>query len=147
MWNGPSTSAGTKQRLIRTLIEKVSIDQDDEPSEAILKIHWVGDHHSETRAPRRSTDHYSPDRKADPVRDMHKLGGCLPHTRTLQSRNRPRRRSDERDITNHLTPQCLFSRLAPLPTATYRGPLIKADRSLPWRSQFSNNFEFRALER
>ena len=51
VWNAPTTGAGTKQRLIRTLIEEVLIDLDEEANEAILTIHWVGGRHSETRVP------------------------------------------------------------------------------------------------
>ena len=49
VWNAPTTSTGTKQRLIRTLIEEVIIDLDDEANEAVVTIHWVGGRHSETR--------------------------------------------------------------------------------------------------
>ena len=51
VWNAPTTSAATKQRLIRTLIEEVVIDLDDEAHEAVLTIHWLGGRHTETRVP------------------------------------------------------------------------------------------------
>ena len=94
VWNAPSTSAGTKQRLIRTLIEEVVIDLDDAANEAILTIHWVGGRHSETRVPRRRAARYSPDCKPDPVEVMRKLGGRLPDRELAVTMNRMRCRSE-----------------------------------------------------
>ena len=95
VWNAPSTSAGTKQRLIRTLIEEVVIDLDDEANDAILTIHWAGGRHSETRIPRRRAARYSPDRKPDPVEVMRKLGGRLPDREIAVTMNRMRCRSED----------------------------------------------------
>ena len=55
VWNAPTTSAGTKQLLIRTLIEEVVIDLDDKANEAVLTVHWAGGRHSGTRVPQRKT--------------------------------------------------------------------------------------------
>ena len=63
VWNAPTTSTGTKQRLIRTLIEEVIIDLDDEANEAVVTIHWVGGRHSETRVPRARIGRYPADRR------------------------------------------------------------------------------------
>ena len=95
VWNAPTTSAGTKQRLTRTLVEEVVIDLDEEANEAILTIHWVGGRHSETRVPRRKAARYSPDRKPDPVEVMRKLGGRLPDRELAVTMNRMRCRSED----------------------------------------------------
>ena len=95
VWNAPTTSAGTKQRLVRTLIEEVVIDLDDEANEAVLTIHWVGGRHSETRVPRRKTGRYPSDRKPDPVEVMRKLGGRLPDRELAVAMNRMRCRSED----------------------------------------------------
>ena len=95
VWNAPTTGAGAKQRLIRTQIEEVVIDLDDEANEAILTIHWVGGRHSETRVPRRRAARYSPDRKPDPVEVMRKLGGRLPDRELAVTMNRMRCRSED----------------------------------------------------
>ena len=96
VWNAPTTSAGTKQRLIRTLIEEVVIGLDDEANEAVLTIHWVGGRHSETRVPRRRIGGYPSDRKPDPVEVMRKLGGHFPDRDLAVTMNRMRCRTEDR---------------------------------------------------
>lgn len=49
VWNAANTSARTKQRLLRALIEEIVVDVDDETREVILVIHWKGGQHSEVR--------------------------------------------------------------------------------------------------
>ena len=95
VWNAPTTSAGTKQRLIRTLIEEVVIGLDDEANEAVLTIHWVGGRHSETRVPRRRTGGYSSERKPAPGEVMRKLGGRFPDRELAVTMNRMRCRSED----------------------------------------------------
>ena len=95
VWNAPTTRAGTKQRLIRTLIEEVVIGLDDEANEAVLTIHWVGGRHSETRVPRRRNGGYPSDRKPDPVEVMRKLGGRFADRELAVTMNRMRCRSED----------------------------------------------------
>lgn len=49
VWKSPSADMRTKQRLVRTLIEEIIVDVDDEKREIILVIHWRGGQHSELR--------------------------------------------------------------------------------------------------
>lgn len=49
IWKLASTDMRTKQRLIRTLIEEIVVDVDDDKREVILVIHWRGGQHSEVR--------------------------------------------------------------------------------------------------
>ena len=58
MWNAPSVTMASKQRLTRVLIEEVVIDLDHEGDEVVVTIHWVGGRHSETRVPRVRTGRY-----------------------------------------------------------------------------------------
>ena len=95
VWNAPTTSAGTKQRLIRTLIEEVVIGLDDEANEAVLTIHWVGGRHSETRVPRRRTGGYPSDRKPGSLEVMRKLGGRFPDRDLAVTMNRMRCRTED----------------------------------------------------
>lgn len=48
-WNSASTAMSAKQRLVRTLIQEVVVDVDDETREIILVLHWRGGQHSELR--------------------------------------------------------------------------------------------------
>ncbi len=94
-WNAPTTSTGTKQRLIRTLIEEVIIDLDDEANEAVVTIHWVGGRHSETRVPRVRIRRYPADPRPAAADVMRKLGGQWPDRELAVTMNRMRCRSED----------------------------------------------------
>ncbi|MES0039811.1 recombinase [Mesorhizobium sp. M0046] len=53
MWAAPTTDARLKKRIVRTVIREVVADIDDEASEIVLLIHWVGGVHTELRLPKR----------------------------------------------------------------------------------------------
>ena len=42
VWNDAGTSAQSKQRLVRVLIEEVVVDLDDASHEVVLAVHWKG---------------------------------------------------------------------------------------------------------
>jgi hypothetical protein len=49
-WNAPTADTRVKQQLVRTLVEEILVDVDDQSREIILVIHWRGGQHSEVRA-------------------------------------------------------------------------------------------------
>jgi hypothetical protein len=53
VWSAPTTDARLKKRIVRTLIHEVIADIDDEASEIVIVVHWVGGAHSEMRLPKR----------------------------------------------------------------------------------------------
>ncbi|MER9664078.1 recombinase family protein [Mesorhizobium sp. M0159] len=53
VWAAPTTDARLKKRIVRTVIREVVADIDDEASEIVLLIHWVGGVHTELRLPKR----------------------------------------------------------------------------------------------
>ena len=53
VWSASTTDARLKKRIVRTLIQEVIADIDDESSEIVLVIHWVGGVHTELRLPKR----------------------------------------------------------------------------------------------
>jgi DNA invertase Pin-like site-specific DNA recombinase len=53
VWSAPTTDARLKKRIVRTLIHEVVADIDDEASEIVIVVHWVGGAHSEMRLPKR----------------------------------------------------------------------------------------------
>jgi DNA invertase Pin-like site-specific DNA recombinase len=53
VWSAPTTDARLKKRIVRTLIHEVVADIDDEASEIVIVVHWVGGAHSELRLPKR----------------------------------------------------------------------------------------------
>lgn len=48
-WNAASTAMTAKQRLVRTLIQEIVVDVDDDTREIILVLHWRGGQHSQLR--------------------------------------------------------------------------------------------------
>lgn len=53
VWSAPTTDARLKKRIVRTVIQEVLADIDDEESEIVLLIHWIGSAHTELRLPKR----------------------------------------------------------------------------------------------
>jgi hypothetical protein len=53
VWSAPPTDARLKKRIVRTVIHEVVADIDDEASEIVLLIHWMGGVHTELRLQRR----------------------------------------------------------------------------------------------
>jgi DNA invertase Pin-like site-specific DNA recombinase len=52
-WSAPTTDARLKKRILRTVIQEVIADIDEEASEVVLLIHWMGGVHTELRVKRR----------------------------------------------------------------------------------------------
>jgi len=53
VWTDPETDARLKKRIVRTVIQEVLADVDQEAAEIVLIVHWMGGVHSEIRLPRR----------------------------------------------------------------------------------------------
>jgi hypothetical protein len=52
IWFHPEVSMVLKKQIVRTLIEEIVVDLDEERDELQLRIHWAGGHHTELREPR-----------------------------------------------------------------------------------------------
>jgi DNA invertase Pin-like site-specific DNA recombinase len=52
-WFHPKANPSLKKQIVRTLIEEIAADIDEESDEIVLLIHWAGGHHTELREPRR----------------------------------------------------------------------------------------------
>jgi hypothetical protein len=53
VWTDPETDARLKKRIVRTVVQEVIADIDQEAAEIVLIVHWMGGIHSEIRLPRR----------------------------------------------------------------------------------------------
>jgi DNA-binding Lrp family transcriptional regulator len=53
VWSAPTTEARLKKRIVRTVIQEVVADLDEQTSEIVMLIHWAGGAHTEHRLPRR----------------------------------------------------------------------------------------------
>ena len=52
VWFHPQVSMVLKKQVVRTLIEEIVVDLDEERDELTLWIHWAGGHHTELHEPR-----------------------------------------------------------------------------------------------
>jgi len=52
-WEHPKADPKLKKQIVRTLIEHVTADVDDQAQEIVLWVQWAGGHHTEIREPRR----------------------------------------------------------------------------------------------
>jgi hypothetical protein len=53
VWHAPTTDVRLKKRIVRSVIEEVVADIDNEAGEISLLVHWVGGVHTVLRLPRR----------------------------------------------------------------------------------------------
>jgi hypothetical protein len=53
IWSAPTADARLKKRIVRTVIQEVVADIDDNAAEVILVVHWMGGIHTEIRVTRR----------------------------------------------------------------------------------------------
>lgn len=53
VWSAPSTDSRLKKRIVRTVVKEVVADIDDDASQIVLMIHWMGGVHTELRLPKR----------------------------------------------------------------------------------------------
>lgn len=72
-WNSPDADARLKKRILRTLIEEIVVEIDEERSEVSLVIHWKGGQHSARRIPRRRRGQGGPRTSADVVEAVRQL--------------------------------------------------------------------------
>jgi DNA invertase Pin-like site-specific DNA recombinase len=53
VWSAPTADARLKKRIVRTVIQEVVADIDDDAAEIVMVVHWMGGIHTEIRLPRR----------------------------------------------------------------------------------------------
>lgn len=58
-WTAPATSMRDKQRLLRTMIEDIVADIDDDTGEIVLVVHWKGGRHTELRVKKPKTGEHN----------------------------------------------------------------------------------------
>ena len=53
VWAAPTTDARLKKRIVRTVIQEIVADIDQDAAEIVLVVHWIGGAHTELRLPKR----------------------------------------------------------------------------------------------
>lgn len=74
-WNSAGTTAQSKQRLVRVLIEDIVVDLDDASHEAVLALHWKGGRHTVLRVARVRGKRRDRPPQPSGVEALRKLGG------------------------------------------------------------------------
>jgi DNA invertase Pin-like site-specific DNA recombinase len=90
VWNAPTATIRTKQRLVRILVQEVIIDLDDRAKQVRLTVHWTGGRHTELRVARVRTGRYPEDRSPSAVEVVRKMGGHWPDRELAVTMNRMR---------------------------------------------------------
>ena len=100
VWNAPSCSMRTKQRLVQTVVQEVIVDLNDTSTEVSVVIHWAGGRHTELLVPRVRAGRYPADRRPSAVDAIRKLAGRWPDREIAVALNRMRcSTEDDRTFT------------------------------------------------
>lgn len=94
VWNSPRADARLKQSVVRTLVEEVVVDLDEESNECVLVIHWQGGRHSEVRVARVRSKRNRSTARPNAVDVIRKLGGHWPDRQLAVTMNRMRCESE-----------------------------------------------------
>lgn len=89
-WDTSTVDAGVKQRLIRTLIEEIVVDVDDDASELIFLIHWRGGRHSELRTKKPKSGNHKRETSANALALIRGMAGQWPDEHIAATLNRMR---------------------------------------------------------
>ena len=110
-WNARATGTGTKQRLIRIMVQEIVCDLDDATNEAVLLIHWTGGRHTEVRVARVRTGRYPTDLAPSAVEALRGLAGHLPDRQLAVSLNRMRCKTGDSETWTTVRVRMLRERL------------------------------------
>lgn len=73
VWQDPRTDARLKKRIVRTLIEELLVDVDDEAARIQVVVRWAGGQHSALSVPKRRTGQHRYRTDADAIRLIREL--------------------------------------------------------------------------
>ena len=87
-WNAPDATMRAKQKLLRTLIDDIIADVDDNVREVVIVIHWRGGQHSELRVRKPKTGEHGCATADDALAVMRSMAGRWPDEHIAASLNR-----------------------------------------------------------
>jgi len=78
LWNAESTTPQMRKRIIRTVIEEIIVDIDDERSMIVLQVHWMGGVHTNLEVRRNKTGEHNRSTDKSVVEIVAQLAKQLP---------------------------------------------------------------------
>lgn len=77
VWNDPNADVLLKKRIVRTVINEIVVDIDENANQLVLTIHWAGGVHTELRVRRRrrGVSRETPEDVVDAVRSLARVCG------------------------------------------------------------------------
>ena len=87
-WNAPKVGMRARQQLLRTLINDIVANVDDETREVILTIHWRGGQHSELRVRKLRTGEHGRTTAEDALEVVRSMAGRWPDEHIAATLNR-----------------------------------------------------------
>jgi hypothetical protein len=94
-WNAPTADAGTRQRLVHSLVQEVVVNLDDAANDAVLFVHWSSGRHTEIRVARVRTGRYPADRIRCLFEAVRRLAPKWPDREVAAALNRMRCRTPD----------------------------------------------------
>lgn len=87
-WHAPNTTMRTRQRLVRTLIEDIIADVDEDAGEIVLVVHWKGGQHSELRTRKPQTGEHRRRASDEAIAVVRSMAGRWPDDQIAATLNR-----------------------------------------------------------
>src|SRR5262249_46623805 len=90
VWNSEAATMKLKQRIVRPLIPEIVADVDEQASEIILIVHWIGGRHTELRVHKNKTGQHSRRTTDDAADVVRRMAGRWPDEQIAATLNRLR---------------------------------------------------------
>ena len=87
-WNAPGVTMRARQQLLRTLVNEIVVDVDEQVREIALVIHWRGGQHSQLRIPKPRTGEHGCRTSEDAVELIRRMSGRWSDEQIAASLNR-----------------------------------------------------------
>jgi excisionase family DNA binding protein len=87
-WNAPDVTMRARQKLLRTLVDDIIVDVDDNAREVVIVIHWHGGQHSELRVRKPKTGEHGCATADDALAVMKSMAGRWSDEHIAASLNR-----------------------------------------------------------
>lgn len=112
VWNSDAASMSLKQRIVRLLILEIIADIDEQASEVVLVIHWVGGRHTEVRVHKNKPGHHHRRTSEDASDVVRRMAGRWPDEQIAATLNRLRLETGAGNTWNELRVRSLRHRLS-----------------------------------